>query len=118
MEKFGDLGLVGVADYEGNARKGGDFVGGALGVASGYDDSGGGVGGVKFADCVAGLGVCRSGDGAGVEDHDIGRSGIRGDGVTLVAELALDGRAVSLSGTAAELLNKERAHQNRRDTSI
>ena len=37
---FGKLVLVGVADYGGDAWKGGDLFGSALGVASGDDDFG------------------------------------------------------------------------------
>jgi hypothetical protein len=112
------LGFVGIADYEGDAGKGGDFFGGALGVAAGNKDAGCGIGGVQFANGVASLGVCGGGNGAGVEDHDIGGGGIGSDGVALIAQLALDGGTVGLRGATAELLDKEGAHPIHQGTPI
>ncbi|OLC83221.1 MAG: hypothetical protein AUH66_03100 [Acidobacteria bacterium 13_1_40CM_4_57_6] len=77
IEELGDLGFVGIADDPGDAGKCGQFLGSALGIASGDDDSKGGVGGVKFSNGVAGLGVGGGGDGAGVDDDDI-CGGLRG----------------------------------------
>ena len=64
--EVGDLGFVGIAYYEGDAGEGGQFFRGALGVAAGDDNLGGGICGVEFADGVAGLGVSGGGYGAGV----------------------------------------------------
>jgi len=66
------LGFVGVADDEGNAGESGNFFGGSLGIAARYQDARGGIGGVDFADGVAGLGVSGCGDGAGVKHDDVG----------------------------------------------
>ena len=112
------MGLVGIADYEGDAGQGSDFFRGALGVAAGDDDAGCGICGMEFADGVAGLGVRGGGDGAGVEDHEVGGVGIRSNGVALIAQLALDGSAVCLRGATAELLDKEGAHPIPQGTSI
>ncbi len=67
---------------------------------------------MDFTDGVAGLSVGGSGDGASVDDDDVGGGGIVGDGVALGAELALDGGGVGLRGAAAELLDMEDGHLN------
>jgi len=72
VEDSGDLGLVGVSDDEGNAGESGDFFRGALGITAGYEDARGRIGRVDFADGIAGLGVSGGGNGAGVENHDVG----------------------------------------------
>ena len=69
---MGNLGLVGIADYPGDAGQGSQLFGSALGVAAGYDEANSRVCGVKLADGFAGLGVGRRGDGAGVDDNDVG----------------------------------------------
>ena len=74
-DKIGDLRFVGVADDEGDAGKGGDFIGGALGVTAGDDDLSIGIGGMEFADGVAGLGVGGSSDGARVDYDHVGGGG-------------------------------------------
>ncbi len=111
MEELGNLGFVGIADDEGDTGEGGEFFGGTLGVATGDENTSGGICGMKFADGVAGLRVGGGGDGAGVEDDDVGDSWVRGKRKTLLAELALDGGAVGLRSAAAELLDKESAHR-------
>ena len=111
MEEFWDLGLVGVAYDEGDAGEGGDLFGGSLGVAAGYEDARGRIGRMDFADGVAGLGIRGGRDRTGVENYDVGHRSIGSEGATLFAELPLDGRAVSLGGTAAELFDVKSAHQ-------
>ena len=59
--------------------------------------------GVDFSYGVAGLGVGGGGYCAGVEDDDGGRCGIGGRGAATVEELAFEGGAVGLGGTAAEV---------------
>ena len=110
MEQGGDLGFVGVADDIGDAGERGKFFGGALGVTASDNDARRGIGGVKLADGVASLRISGGGDGAGVEHDDIGRGRVGGEGEAAIAELALDGRAVGLRGTAAELFDEESAH--------
>src|ERR1700751_2825900 len=110
MEELGNLGLMGVADDEGNAGESCNFFWGALGITAGYQDACGGIGEVEFADGVAGLGVSRGGDGAGVKNDDVGCGRIGRKNAALFEQLPLDGRAVGLSGAASELLDKECAH--------
>jgi hypothetical protein len=82
-----------------------------LGVAAGYDEAGGGILGVDFADGVAGLGVGGGSYGAGVEDDDRGCCRIAGGRVAVVEELAFEGGAIGLRGAAAELLDVEGSHR-------
>jgi len=110
MEEPGDLGFVGIADNEGYAWENRDFFGGALSVTAGYEDARCRIGGVNFANGVSGLRVGRGGDGAGVENHDVGRRRIGRERAALFAQLAFDGRAIRLGGAAAELLDKKGAH--------
>jgi hypothetical protein len=111
------LGFVGVADDPGDAGELGEFFGGALGVAAGDDDLGGGILGVDFADGVAGLGIGGGGDGAGVHNYDAGCARICGGGAAAVEELTLEGGAVGLGGAAAELLDVKR-WQDRSNVAI
>ena len=67
--------FVGVADYGGDAGECGDFFGGALGVASGDDDFRVGITALYAADGGAGVLIGGVGDGAGVEDDEIGVGG-------------------------------------------
>ena len=110
VEELRDLRFVRVADDERNAGESGNFFGGALGITTRYEDSRGWIGGVDFADGVTGLGVSGGGDGAGVKNDDVGCGRIGRNNATLFAQLPLDGRAVGLGGTAAELLDKKSAH--------
>ena len=111
VDEIGDLGLVGIADNERNAGESGDFFRGTLGIATGYQNARGGIGGVNLADRVAGLGIGGGGYGTSVENDDVGSRTIPRKNRTLFAKLAFDGRAVSLRGAAAELFDKEGAHQ-------
>ena len=72
LDQRGNLRSVGIADHEGDAGEGGNFFRRALGVTAGNDDARGGIGGMDFADGVAGLGIGRSSDGAGVEHDHVG----------------------------------------------
>lgn len=109
-DEIGDLRFMGIANDEGDTRKGGDFFGGALCIAAGDENFGGGILRVDFADGIAGLCVCCGGDGAGVNDHKFGVLRRRCSGAAAVEELALDGGAVGLCGAAAELFDVERRH--------
>ena len=92
------------------ARKCGQLFGSALGVAPGDDDASGGACGMNFADGIASLGVCSCGDGAGVQDDHVGGIWRTCDSAATVEELAFNGGAVGLSGTAAELFDVEGGH--------
>src|SRR6266403_2097294 len=87
-----------------------DFMVRALGVKTGYEDARCRIGSVDFANGVAGLRVSGGGDGAGVENHDVGQRRIGRERAALFAQLAFDGRAIRLGGAAAELLDKKGAH--------
>lgn len=113
-DEVGDLGFVGIADYEGNSWECGEFLGSALSIAAGYQNFGGWILLVNFADSVAGLGIRGGSHGAGVDDNELCvESGRRGRAAT-IAQLALDGSAVGLSGAAAELLDEESGHSARK----
>jgi hypothetical protein len=101
---------VGIAYDPRDAGEGGEFFGGALGVAASDDELGGGILGVDFADGVTGLGVGGGSDRAGIEDDDGGGYGIGGRSVAAVEELPFEGGTVSLRGAAAELLDVEGGH--------
>jgi len=70
---------------------------------------------VEFANGIAGLRIGSGGDGAGVEDDDVGRSRVRGERKAAIAKLAFDGRAVGLCGAAAELFDVKGAHRKSPD---
>jgi hypothetical protein len=104
------LRFVGIADDPGDARKSGELFGSALGIAASDNKADGGVGGVKFANGVAGLGIGGGGDSAGIDDDDVGGSGRGGGSAAAVEQLALDGSTISLRGAATELFDEERRH--------
>ncbi len=101
---------MGIADDPGNAGERGEFFGGTLGVTAGDDDLDGGVGGVKFSDGVAGLGIGGGGHRTRVDDNDVSGGGISHGTESALAQLALDGRAVRLRGAATELFDEEGRH--------
>lgn len=102
--------FVGVADDERDTGKGREFFRSALSVTAGDENLCGRILRVDLANGVAGLGVGRRGNGASVDDDEFGVGGGRRGRASTVAELALDGGAVSLSGAAAELFNVEGRH--------
>ena len=68
----GDHRFVAVADDGVDFGQGGEFLRGALGVASGDDDAGGGVLAADAADPGAGLAVGLGGDAAGIYNDNMG----------------------------------------------
>jgi hypothetical protein len=108
------LWFVGIADHPGDARESGEFFGGALRVAPSDNQADGRVGSVKLANGVAGLSICGGRDRAGVEDNDVGSSGLGGGSATAVEQLALDGSAIGLRGTATKLFDEEGRHPGAR----
>ncbi len=101
---------MGIADYVRDAGKCGEIFGCALSVTAGDDDAGLRIGGVDFADGVTGLRVGGSSNCAGVDDDEFSGGWIGSDRTALIAELALDGGAVSLRGATAELFDVEGGH--------
>ena len=105
-----DLRFMRIANDPGDAGELAQFFGGALGVTAGDDEFRGWARVMKFADGVAGLGVCRGGDGASVDDDDIRARCIFGGQATAIEQLAFQGGAISLRGAAAELFDMESGH--------
>ena len=110
LDELGDLGFVGVADDPGDAGKGGEFFWGALGIATGDDHANSGIGSMEFANGVAGLGIGGGRDRAGVDDNDVGSVGRADGSAAAVKQLALEGSAIGLRGTATELFDEESWH--------
>ena len=54
--------------------------------------------------------ICRRGNGAGIEDHDVGVILLHGALEAPFQQLALDGSAVGLGSAAAEVFNVEAGH--------
>lgn len=102
--------LVRITDDPGDSGKRGKFFGSALRVASGGDDARGGILAVNAADGFASFGVGGSGDGAGVEDDDVGGGVGFSGGAALCAEAVANCVGVSLRGAAAEVLDEESGH--------
>ena len=109
-DEVGDLRLVRVADYERDAGESGDFFRGALGVAAGDDDFCIWIGGMEFADSVAGLRVGGSGNGAAVDNDEIGGRGGMRQGTAAVEQLAFDRGPIGLGGAASELFDVKGGH--------
>src|SRR2546423_5742132 len=106
MDELGDLWLGGIANDPSHSGKCGQLVGGALGVATGDDDTHGGVGGVKLSDGIAGLGIGGGRDGAGVDDHDVGGCSRGGRATATVEQLALEGGALGLPGPGNPIVDE------------
>ena len=98
--------LVTVADDGGDAGQGGDLVGCALGVAAGDDDACVGVAAVDAADVGAGGAVGFRGDGACVDQDQIGASGQR-VGEAGCCEGSTDGLGIGTGGSASEVFDME-----------
>ena len=64
------------------------------------------------ADETAGVDVGPVGDGAGVENDEIGGSGVAHGEVAAIGERGFDGGAVGLGGTAAEALDEDALHRS------
>src|ERR1700730_15084414 len=91
LDDGGELVLVGVADDLAHPGQGGDFFRGALRVASGDHDPGGGIVGRNAADRAAGGLVSRGGHRASVENNDFRVLGGARASEALLLELAFYG---------------------------
>ena len=109
-DELGDFGFVGIANDMSYSRQADEVLWGALRIATGDNNAGGGVRRVDFANGIARLRVSGGGDGAGIQDDEIRRRRIAGQSAPSFEKLALDRRAVGLSGTATELFDKESGH--------
>ncbi len=94
-----------VADDGIDLGEGGKFFRGALGVAAGDDDAGGGVLAADAAQIRAGLAVGFRGHAAGIYNDNM--RGIRrfSGRESVVAQVGGNGLAVSTAGAAAEVFN-------------
>ena len=72
-QQFGNLSLMRVADHHGNTRKLGDLFGRTLRITTCNDDPGLRIFAMDTADDLAHLVVRGIGDGAGVQDDELGR---------------------------------------------
>jgi hypothetical protein len=107
---FRELMFVRVADYGGDAGQGGDFLGRALGVASGDDNSCQWVLALHTADGGAGVLIRRIRNGAGVQNYQVGLGG-RGRRQAASFELSCESGAIGLGGAASEVLYVIRGHR-------
>ncbi len=103
---------MGIADDPGDAGKGGQLFGSALGIAASDDDADMGVGGAKLADGVASLGVGGGCDGARVDDDDVSSGGRGGRRETTVEQLPLEGGTIGLRGATTELFDEKSRHRD------
>ncbi len=104
---LGDAVLVRVAHHPLDARKAGQFFGTALGVASGDQDGRLGIAAMYASQGLPQILVGRRRDRATVQNDYFRRFDIRGGFEAFLAQGALDGRAIGLSGPATEILNEE-----------
>ena len=111
IDELGDLGLVGIADDPGDTGEGGEFFGGALGVAAGDDYPRGMILRADFPDGVPGLGVSSGGNSAGVYHHDVGCAFVRRRVATL-QQLHLKRDTIGLRGATSKLLNVKSWHDS------
>ena len=110
IDELRDLRFVGVSDDPRDSWKRGQFLGGALGVATGDEDADIRIGGMKLANGVAGLGVGGGCDSTGIDDNDVSSGGRGGGSEAAIDQLPLDGGAIGLRGAATELFDEETWH--------
>ncbi len=102
--------FVRVPDDQADARQRRQLFRGALGVATGDQNSGVGIFAMKAADGCARVLIGRRSDGAGIQDDDFR---FYGDGGTLQAtaeQLAFDGSAIGLGRATPKVLDMISRH--------
>ena len=99
--------LVAIADDGSDAGQSGKFVGRALGIATGDDDARAGIAAMGAADIGTSGAVGFGGDGAGVDEDEIG---VRWQSVTVArhGESGANGLSIGTSGAASEVFNVKR----------
>src|SRR5260221_7976748 len=107
-DEAGNLGFVGIADNERDAGESGQFFGGALGVTAGDENFGGGILRVDFANGIAGLSVGGGGDGAGVDDDELGGLRRSRGWAATGGGVGFDGRTGRFGGGGAPMVGVER----------
>ncbi len=108
--QFAEAMLVRVAHHQRDAVDGGDFLGGALRIASGNQDAGSGVQAMNAPDGRTRVVIGRRGDRTGVQHHDLGLGRGGGTRQSLIGQLAFNGCAIGLGGAAPEVFYIETAH--------
>ncbi len=107
----GDLMLVRIADDPGHTWQSSYLFWSTLRIAACYQDSGVGIRAMDASNSCAGILISGCGDGASVQDNNIGiGSGLRLV-QALVGKLSLDGGAIGLSGAAAKVLHIKGRHR-------
>ena len=111
LDQLSQLMLVRVADYLCDAGKGGEFLRGSLGVATGNHDAGLGIFAADAAD--EGTGVLIGGccHGAGIEDDQFGLVERRGAFQAALFELALNRGTIGLGRAATKILYVVTCHR-------
>ena len=102
--------FVRVADYLGNAGKGGDFFWCALRVTAGDHDLRIRILTMNTPNGGPSVLIGRGSYGAGVENNKAGLRGLFGALQTAFPQLAFDSGAVGLGGPAAEVCHVESCH--------
>ena len=102
--------LVGIADHTRHTRQGGDFRGGALGIASGDHDAAGGIFTVDAANRRPGVLIGGRCHRTRIQHDDVGESRCRHGVQTVFTQLLLNGGTIRLSRPAAKILNVETSH--------
>ena len=107
----GELVLVGISDHQADARQRRQFLGSALRVAAGHQDSRFGIFAMNAADGGTRVLIGGGGYGAGVQDNDFGFDGSGGALHAAIEQLALDGCAIRLGRAASEVLHMISRHE-------
>ena len=105
-DQIGNRILVRIADDQSHAGQSGDFLRRALRVAAGDDDARLGLRAMDAADGLAKLVVGGRGDGAGVQDDEVGVGKIVGGAETARSEPGFEGGPIGLRSAASERLYK------------
>jgi hypothetical protein len=111
----GDLGeamLMRIADDEGDAFEGGDFLRSTLRVTSGDQNTGRGIDAMHTANGGTRILIGGGGYGAGVEDDDFGFGSRVGSQQSVPGQLTLDRCAIGLSSATTEVFYIETSHES------
>ena len=108
--QVGDLRLVRVADHPLHARHRRQFFRRALRIAAGHQDARRRILAMHAADGLPHVVIRRRGDGAGVQNDEIGRGAVFGRVEPLGREERLERGAIGLRRAASEILNEVLLH--------
>ena len=111
VEDFADLMLVRVPNHPADARQLSQFLGSALGVAAGNQDTAAGIFATRPADSSSHILVRFSGDGTGIQHNHFSVVSARSAAQAAAQQVALQRGSVGLRGAAAEVMHKESGHR-------